>query len=145
MIISRSTSFSLKEPFDKSPGGKPQGNAFPETADAADEGEFLLCANCLNMITPRQTAMVVNGFHQHTFANPSGMIYTIGCFRAAPGCAVVGEPSSEFSWFSGFMWRVVACAACQCHLGWRFSSTTASFYGLILDNLVEARSTGGNA
>lgn len=133
-----------KEMSENPPPGVPLDSTAPSPADVTDDGDFLLCANCLNLVTSRRAAMTVDGSHQHTFANPSGMVYTIGCFRWAPGCGVVGEASAEFSWFSGFLWRVAVCTACRCHLGWRFLSCESSFYGLIMDHLVEARSEGGD-
>lgn len=138
MRVSRSPIFSLKEPFDKTPGNAPLGDASPAAVDQTDEGPFLLCANCLNLVTFQQAATTVNGFHEHTFANPHGLVYTIGCFNQAPGCATAGEATAEFSWFQGFRWRVAVCAACLTHLGWRFSSSGSSFYGLILNRLVVA-------
>jgi len=117
----------------------------PDAVDQTEEGDFLLCANCLSLITPRQAAITVNGGHRHTFANPSGLVFTIGCFKWAPGCAAVGEATGDFSWFAGYRWRVVMCAACQSHLGWRFESDGSTFYGLILSNLVGADFPSGNA
>jgi hypothetical protein len=144
MPASHSTIFCLKEPVEKAPVGLSLNNESPETTDDSPDGEFLLCANCLNMITARRAAMTVNGSHEHTFANPSGLVYTIGCFRWAPGCFAFGDTSAEFAWFSGYLWRVVICAACQCHLGWLFSSGESSFFGLILKNMIEGRAAGDN-
>jgi hypothetical protein len=47
----------------------------------------------------------------------------------------VGGASAEFSWFSGYRWRVALCGRCLGHLGWRFEQGD-SFYGLILDRLL---------
>ena len=70
------------------------------------------------------------------FANPYGVVFAIGCFSGAPGCAAVGAPSPDFSWFPGTRWQVAVCAACGLHLGWRYAGgPEGGFYGLILDRL----------
>ena len=143
MLVSRSPDFSLKQPSDKAPGSAPMGGESPAAVDQTDSGSFLLCANCLHLITPRQAAISVNGAHRHTFANPHGLVFTIGCFQQAPGCGAASEATAEFSWFAGFYWRVAVCAACLSHLGWRFSSDGSAFYGLILDRLVESDAAAG--
>ena len=79
----------------------------------------------------------MEGAHQHTFANPGGIVYQIGCFQSAKGCAQTGPATDEFSWFKGFRWRIVVCRACLLHLGWVFiSHARGHFYGLILDRLI---------
>ncbi|MEW6077663.1 MAG: cereblon family protein [Thermodesulfobacteriota bacterium] len=143
MLVSRSPVFSLKQPFDKTPGGAPLGGESAAAADRTDSGVFLLCANCLHLITSRQAAISVNGAHQHTFANPHGLVFTIGCFQQAPGCGLAGDATMEFSWFAGYSWRVAVCAACLSHLGWHFSSDGSGFFGLIIDRLVESDSAAG--
>ncbi len=98
----------------------------------------ILCRNCLHAITRPADRISVDGLHGHTFANPHGVVFEIGCFRSAPGCAAIGLASEEFTWFAGHRWRVCVCAACLVHLGWRFASGGEStFYGLILDRLIE--------
>lgn len=75
--------------------------------------------------------MAVGGAHEHTFVNPAGFAYVIGCFRSAPGCADRGPPESAFSWFPGWTWQVVACARCHAHLGWHYRNAGDEFHGLI--------------
>lgn len=69
--------------------------------------------------------------------NPAGIVYRIGCFREAPGCAEVGGESAYWSWFPGYTWQIVVCAACTEHLGWRFRADDSTFWGLILARLAE--------
>jgi hypothetical protein len=33
---------------------------------------------------------------------------------------VHGRPTSRDSWFPGYAWRIVSCARCYSHLGWKF-------------------------
>ncbi len=111
----------------------------PNTAPEEDTqaARRVLCRECLHPITREQDRTEVHGAHQHTFANPSGIVFTIGCFQFADGCGAAGSPSDEFTWFKGFSWRVAVCTACLNHLGWLFSASSgAAFWGLILDHLI---------
>lgn len=111
-------------------GGRP-------AAAMGGESSRLVCAVCRLMITAPSWRVAVAGSHRHVFANPQGHVFEIGCFAAAPGCAAVGSPTSDFSWFPGTLWHVAVCVACGLHLGWRYSqSDGGTFYGLILDRLL---------
>lgn len=103
-----------------------------------DEGSPIRCKFCGHKVTIREAAIHMKGQHQHTFSNPHGHIFDIGCFSSADGCVNQGVPTLEFTWFQGFSWRFALCAACHSHLGWFYQSGgEASFYGLILAHLVE--------
>lgn len=97
----------------------------------------ILCAACRHRLTSERQRISVGDSHEHRFFNPHGFLFHIGCFRAAPGCAVSGVPSMEFTWFPGYAWRFALCGGCGEHLGWRFESAdAATFFGLILNRLV---------
>ena len=100
-------------------------------------GKGIRCAFCLAKVTRVSEQIEVWGHHRHTFANPSGIIFEIGCFRLAPGCLYFGAPSTEFTWFKDHSWQIAGCKACQSHLGWLFRHTSGSrqFHGLILNRL----------
>jgi hypothetical protein len=107
--------------------------------ELTDSGKFLLCRQCLQTITHRSHQIIVNGAHEHTFANPHGIVFEIGCFKSAAGCGYVGRPTDEFTWFKGFMWQIAVCGSCLSHVGWLFTSSSVdSFVGLILDRLAES-------
>lgn len=142
----------VKVPADGTPGKGflrqplegPQRKVLSETARAPSDEKapqeeiYILCRDCLHPVTRPADRISVQGRHRHTFANPHGVVYEIGCFRSAPGCGLIGPASDEFTWFAGHHWRVCVCAACLVHLGWRFASTDGEpFYGLILDRLIE--------
>lgn len=113
------------------------GNAIPLT-----ENDRLLCRQCLVVITSQSEQISVNGSFQHTFANPHGIVFEIGCFQNARGCGCVGVPTDEFTWFAGHYWQVAVCSSCLTHVGWRFSARDRGvFFGLILDRLVASTST----
>ena len=105
---------------------------------APREEAFIFCRSCLHPITRPADRSEIEGRHRHTFANPHGIVFEIGCFRNAPGCGAIGPASEEFAWFAGHAWRVCVCAACLVHLGWRVTAAAGSpFFGLILDRLIE--------
>ena len=114
------------------PGASP--NAQDQTAEAPMEA--IVCRQCLNEITSAAQALAIHGSHTHTFANPEGIVFEIGCYQDVWGCGYVGSASAEFTWFSGYMWRIAVCANCHTHLGWRFSASAGHFFhGLITSRI----------
>ena len=98
----------------------------------------IICRACKNKICSLSSGIEVNGRHQHTFYNPEGVIYQIGCFASAPGCVVHGQPTSHFTWFEGYRWSFALCGNCGVHLGWHYRADGGSkFYGLIFNKLAE--------
>jgi hypothetical protein len=93
------------------------------------------------MVTAPERIITVNGQHQHTFTNPAGLTYEIGCFSLAEGCVVHGEPTLEHTWFDGFSWNFSVCSSCLLHLGWFFQRGKESFFGLIIDRLADSAQT----
>lgn len=97
--------------------------------------DSLRCAACGHRITERAYRSTMSGAHEHTFVNPAGYLFRIGCFVAAPGCAYVGAPSEEFSWFPGWSWQIAVCGQCRSHVGWIFRLGGEQFHGLIASKL----------
>jgi hypothetical protein len=113
----------------------------PDTDDAAHEKPVkdrgaILCRVCGRIITHERDRLGVQGAHQHTFANPQGLVFEIGCFQTADGCAHIGELTAEFTWFAGYQWQIALCAGCLTHVGWLCISAADQFHGLILGRLV---------
>ena len=106
-----------------------------EREEKIKEDEALFCKSCSNQITRRDQAIRINGSHAHTFFNPEGIVFELGCFRDAPGCLSMGEATSEFTWFAGSAWRFALCRICGIHLGWDYEMSESRFYGLILARL----------
>jgi hypothetical protein len=100
-----------------------------------EEEKPIFCKNCNHKITSIDQAAPINGQHRHTFKNPAGIVYTIGCFITAWGCVSQGIPTDEHTWFPGFSWNFSLCGNCYRHLGWFYQANGKSFYGLILNNL----------
>ena len=104
-----------------------------------EEERYILCRQCRQAVTRETERIAIQGSHRHTFANPHGIVFEIGCFRNVISCGYAGKATPEFSWFAGYRWRVCFCAMCLTHLGWIFSSDGGDiFHGLILDRLVES-------
>ncbi|MCD6273504.1 MAG: hypothetical protein J7K30_11855 [Deltaproteobacteria bacterium] len=114
-------------------------NWIEEEEEKPRNEKALLCRQCLLTITNRSELIEVEGAYEHTFANPQGVVFQIGCFGAAKGCGHVGPATEEWSWFKGFRWQVALCSICLTHLGWYYTSKYMnSFHGLILDRLIDS-------
>jgi hypothetical protein len=125
--------FCKKQGSDE-PARSPQDRAEDETVE--DEEAYIVCRQCNQAITRPADRIVKDGSHRHTYANPHGIVYDIGCFGSAVGCGYSGSPTFEFTWFKGYQWRIAVCSACLTHLGWLFSASGGDqFHGLILDRL----------
>ena len=132
--------YAFRVPPEKKEGGVDAPKlAEEETGEVTPEAEnYILCRQCRQAITSPSDRIAMQGAHQHTFANPHGAVFEIGCFKTAKGCGYAGLPTDEFSWFAGFSWRVCFCTMCLTHLGWLFISGAGDmFHGLILDRLIE--------
>jgi hypothetical protein len=101
-----------------------------------ESGDFLLCRSCRSTVTANRHSISVNSSHHHAFFNPAGIVYEIRCFSEAAGTIIHGEPTTDFSWFQGYNWQYCLCGRCLIHLGWFFSSSADSFYGLIASKLL---------
>jgi hypothetical protein len=102
------------------------------------EEEYILCRHCRQAITRPAERISMQGSHQHTFANPHGIVFEVGCFKDVTGCGYAGAATDEFSWFAGYSWRICFCSMCLTHLGWIFSSKAGDvFHALILDRIIQ--------
>ena len=116
----------------------PEGAEKPE--DAEEEERWVRCAACGARIAPERARIEVNGAHEHSFMNPSGLRFVVACYSVAPGCVAQGEPSTVWTWFPGHAWQIALCRACGAHLGWSFHAvgfaSAAPFHGLVRERLV---------
>ena len=118
------------------PGEKHSPAADDRQQPAEEVREAIFCRNCSHLVTFPDQRIAVDGSFEHTFFNPEGIVFEIGCFQTAGGCIAVGRETGDFTWFSGFDWRICLCAACHVHLGWKYRSAGGDrFFGLILDRL----------
>jgi hypothetical protein len=116
------------------PPGPPDVRALLGLDEGLGRGRRLLCRACDRVITDTSSRTEVAGAHEHVKRNPSGMIFRIGCFRAAPGAASWGQAVAEHTWFAGCTWQIALCGGCGTHLGWAFQGAD-HFHGLIVDRL----------
>jgi hypothetical protein len=100
---------------------------------------WLYCRTCGTAIVHKSERIVMLGAHHHTFTNPSGRTFNIGCFGSVVGCTHVGIESDEYTWFPGYAWILALCSGCGNHLGWRFRGDGKQFHGLILDRLISKK------
>jgi hypothetical protein len=114
--------------------GHPAAATEPGAADLAEEA--IRCRACGQVVTGHEQRLDVGGSQVHTFFNPAGIVFELGCFRRAPGCTASGPMSAEFTWFPDHLWQIVLCRNCRTHLGWHFISAEDSFFGLILARLL---------
>jgi len=131
--------FFLRIPADQ-PGKEGDTAILEKEAEerSPEEEQYILCRQCYQAITKPADRIMMQGSHLHTFANPHGIVFDIGCFRSVKGCGYAGAASDDFSWFAGYSWRVCVCSLCLTHLGWMFSRMGSdTFHGLILDRLIE--------
>lgn len=130
--------------FFRVPSDKPDTKGEISTAEeeaakrSPEEEEYIICRQCRQAITRPVERMAMQGSHQHTFANPHGIVFEIGCFKDVTGCGYAGAATDEFSWFAGYSWRLCFCSMCLTHLGWIFSSNAGDgFHALILDRIIQ--------
>jgi hypothetical protein len=121
--------------FDRYSDEKRERAVKSETESTPKEERRLFCAACRHFVTNQDDRISVQGAQEHTFTNPHGYVFHIGCFRDTNGCAYVGERMSAWSWFRGFTWRIALCSNCHTHLGWLFEAAGDVFHGLILNRL----------
>jgi hypothetical protein len=105
------------------------------TTDALRAGRRLVCRACGHPITTEAERTTVEGAHEHVKKNPAGLVFRIGCYRAAPGATGWGDAFVEHTWFAGYAWQIALCADCGVHLGWAFRSDGSSFHGLVTERL----------
>ncbi len=111
-------------------------SAFKDVPDTRKD-KHLRCRACRRAIARTDDRICIQGSHEHTCTNPHGIVFHIGCFRAAPGGTEIGEETYEYTWFTGYRWQIMLCAQCKTHLGWSFQAHDGDcFYGLILDRLI---------
>jgi hypothetical protein len=121
---------------EKQPERSGQTNTDPVDEPDSDREKAVLCRSCKAAVTGLNRQVFIHGKYLHTFFNPAGIVYEIRCFSQAPGCIKHGLPTDEFTWFAGYTWEYTVCANCLDHLGWFYSSSSGSFFGLINSKLI---------
>lgn len=123
--------------FRAQPGEEGGVSAAIKAKEETRKKESLRCAVCGHPVTHPDQRTEIDGAFDHTFTNPHGFVFHIGCFSHAPGATARGPREREWSWFSSFTWRMADCRNCGGHLGWFFERVGGeeAFFGLIIDRL----------
>jgi len=101
----------------------------------------LVCRRCSKQLGDQQNifSMSKEG-PQGAFVNPNGHVHETLTLYKAKNLRLVGEPSTEYSWFPGYAWTITECLGCWNHIGWKFTSTNhklrpEKFYGFSRRNI----------
>ena len=87
----------FRVPADKPEAGSDIATAEEETPEPTpEEEEYIVCRQCRQAITRPAERMSIQGAHQHTFANPHGIVFEVGCFKDVTGCGYAGAATDEF-------------------------------------------------
>ena len=105
--------YFFRIPADK-PGEDGETTTIEKEAEerSPEEEEYILCRQCHQAITKPADRIAMQGSHAHTFANPHGIVFEIGCFRNVRGCGYAGVASDDFSWFAGTVAGGFVSATC---------------------------------
>jgi len=89
---------------------------------------------------------------QGAFVNPGGHVHETLTLHKAKNLRLIGDPSTQYSWFPGYAWTIVECSGCWAHIGWKFTATSSrlvpeKFYGFSRKSIETRREVprGANA
>jgi len=95
----------------------------------------LVCRRCTKQLGEQKNifSMSKEG-PQGAFVNPNGHVHETLTLYKAKNLRLVGQPSTEYSWFPGYAWTITECLGCWNHIGWKFTATNTKlkpekFYG----------------
>eukprot|EP00092_Neocalanus_flemingeri_P092343 GFUD01117211.1.p1 GENE.GFUD01117211.1~~GFUD01117211.1.p1 ORF type:complete len:545 (-),score=176.61 GFUD01117211.1:89-1723(-) len=95
----------------------------------------LVCKRCSKQLGDQQNifSMSKEG-PQGAFVNPGGHVHETMTLYKAKNLRLVGQPSTEYSWFPGYAWTITECLGCWNHIGWKFTAINPKlrpekFYG----------------
>jgi hypothetical protein len=100
------------------------------------KGQRWCCAICGTYVTDDGHRINIDGSHEHHKINPHGHSFRFRSFKYAEGCGRTGQPTAEYSWYTGYLWQFAQCVRCKTQLGWYFAGVE-SFYGLINQQIVQ--------
>ncbi len=106
-----------------------------------EQGDAICCAGCDSALAGvDDICRVLDRPPRKTYVNPHGLLCPVLTLARAEGMEEGDYSSTENTWFAGYAWTPVSCAACQLFLGWRFQAVAGasppSFFGLLEERLV---------
>jgi len=96
----------------------------------------LCCRNCEEEIGKQEDIFSMSSEGpQGAYVNPGGYVHETLTLYKAKNLSLIGEPSTEYSWFPGYAWTICQCRFCDSHMGWKFTASSGSlvpkkFWGL---------------
>jgi len=96
----------------------------------------LSCSNCSRLIAHRKDVFCMSATGpMAAYVNPGGIVHETLTLHKAHSLYLTGSPSSQDSWFPGYMWTICHCRGCSRHMGWKFTATSSdmkpeTFWGL---------------
>ncbi len=111
----------------------PAGSAPLPTGEHAQSGDELeagnkgwyVCAACGRRLAREDWVLDAGSQGPLVFANPHGRFIELLLVTHVVGGAFDQHATTEFTWFSGFAWRIGTCVGCRSHIGWHFEATHA--------------------
>ncbi|KAL8109966.1 uncharacterized protein LOC141672116 [Apium graveolens] len=94
------------------------------------------CKNCQEIVAKRSDMLEMSSDGPlGAYLNTRGYVHEIVTLLKVNGLSLVGHPSEEYSWFSGYAWTIACCTNCECQMGWCFTGTKKnlnlkSFWGI---------------
>jgi hypothetical protein len=107
-------------------------------------GTVYHCSICGAKIALSSAIVTISGAEQHSFVNPMGIRFNFRTFAACENVLIHKDLFLQHSWFGGYGWRFLYCAACLQHLGWKYDAvgkydSVASFYGVLVDAVIPSQ------
>lgn len=112
----------LREPASSVPpvlGESPSSDA---ELEAGRQGWYV-CAACDERLAREDWVLEHTTQAPLVFANPQGRFFELLLVSHVCGSLFEGHATTEFTWFSGYAWRVGSCEGCGVHIGWHFEAT----------------------
>jgi hypothetical protein len=116
---------NLERPRDPVPGVPPvlgERASGDHELEAGAQGWYV-CAACDERLAREDWLLQDTTQAPLVFANPHGRFFELLLVTHICGGVFDRQATSEFTWFSGYAWRVGNCAGCRAHIGWHFEAT----------------------
>jgi len=113
--------------------------------------QVLVCRRCYQELADQSDIFSMSSEGpQGAFVNPGGHLHETLTVYKAKNLKLVGEPSTEYSWFPGYAWTIAECSRCYNHIGWKFTVAKEGlkpdkFYGFSRKSISSALSSSSQA
>jgi hypothetical protein len=106
-------------------GGPPLPDEHADSGHALEAGTYgwYVCAACAARLAREDWALDARAQGPLVFANPHGKFFELLLVTHVVGAVFERGATIEFTWFSGYAWRIGTCVGCRTHIGWHFEAT----------------------